>query len=221
MKVFYWNCNGGLFKKLDTILLFDADINIIVECSYSDIIKLKEQFNCLWHGDIKKGIGIFAKKEVNLKILDDWQYKPFRYFLPFSANGISIIAVWACSSYIEEMYLFQFFNFNQISKNTFFVGDFNSNKIWDKEHSFRNHSAVIENFWGKGLCSIYHLLSGEEQGKESVFTFFMYRHKDRCYHIDYLFACPDKIKDFFIGNFDDWSKYSDHVPLSFYIVSFS
>ena len=51
-------------------------------------------------------------------------------------------------------------------------------------------------------------------------TFFMYRHKDKPYHIDYCFVSTDlleKIRAVDIGEYDVWTKYSDHVPL---IVTF-
>jgi exonuclease III len=44
----------------------------------------------------------------------------------------------------------------------------------------------------------------------------MYRHKDKPYHIDYCFASKDlldKVSSVEIGDYDDWIKYSDHVPV--------
>jgi exodeoxyribonuclease-3 len=48
----------------------------------------------------------------------------------------------------------------------------------------------------------------------------MYRHKDKLYHIDYCFVSADleeRIQSVEIGDYDFWTKYSDHVPL---IVTF-
>ena len=44
----------------------------------------------------------------------------------------------------------------------------------------------------------------------------MYRHEDKSYHIDYCFISEDqvnKLKSVEVGEFDEWIKYSDHVPL--------
>jgi exonuclease III len=48
----------------------------------------------------------------------------------------------------------------------------------------------------------------------------MYRHKNKPYHIDYCFvsaAMAKRIKSVEVGDFDLWSKHSDHVPV---IVTF-
>jgi len=44
----------------------------------------------------------------------------------------------------------------------------------------------------------------------------MYRHKDKPYHIDYCFVSGDmieKLKSVEIGDFDYWTRFSDHVPV--------
>ena len=48
----------------------------------------------------------------------------------------------------------------------------------------------------------------------------MYRHKNKPYHIDYCFVSADlvaKLRSVEIGDYDFWTKYSDHVPV---IVTF-
>jgi len=50
---------------------------------------------------------------------------------------------------------------------------------------------------------------------------FMYRHKDKSYHIDYCFASADLIKKLIsveVGEHSNWSKHSDHTPL---IITFN
>ena len=42
---------------------------------------------------------------------------------------------------------------------------------------------------------------------------FLYRHKDKGYHIDYAFSSIDRVRQFEIDNSDDWLKISDHLPL--------
>ncbi|HET9824163.1 MAG TPA: hypothetical protein VFP87_02450, partial [Chitinophagaceae bacterium] len=56
----------------------------------------------------------------------------------------------------------------------------------------------------------------QEQGKERHPTLYMYRQKDKPYHIDYCFASKDligKLKSVEVGKFRSWCRYSDHVPV--------
>jgi len=72
----------------------------------------------------------------------------------------------------------------------------------------------------KKIYSTYHQFYGQEQGKEKHPTLFMYRHQDKPYHIDYCFASIDfmnKLNNVEVGTYEDWTKFSDHVPL---IVTF-
>jgi exonuclease III len=46
----------------------------------------------------------------------------------------------------------------------------------------------------------------------------MYKKRDRGYHIDYIFAHKDMINDildFWVGEYEKWIEYSDHMPLFF------
>jgi len=58
------------------------------------------------------------------------------------------------------------------------------------------------------------------QGKEKHNTLYMYRHRNKPYHIDYCFVSSDfsaKIKEVEVGTYEDWKDFSDHTPL---MVSF-
>jgi len=102
------------------------------------------------------------------------------------------------------------------NKMTLLAGDFNSNTIWDKKRSTRNHSDVVKRLEEKGVFSCYHFHHKQSQGKEMHPTYYLYRHRDKPYHIDYCFASADilkKIKSVEIGEYDHWSAYSDHVPV--------
>ena len=102
------------------------------------------------------------------------------------------------------------------NQRTILIGDFNSNTIWDKKYRDRNHSNVVRRLEEKGIFSAYHLHHAQKQGNEKHPTLFMYRHKDKSYHIDYCFISEDlvnKLKSVEVDEFDDWIKYSDHVPL--------
>jgi exodeoxyribonuclease-3 len=68
------------------------------------------------------------------------------------------------------------------------------------------------------IRSAYHEFFNEKFGKETRPTFFMHHSENKPYHIDYCFASSDfNIRNMEIGNFNEWIKKSDHVPL---IVNF-
>jgi exonuclease III len=97
------------------------------------------------------------------------------------------------------------------------IGDFNSNSIWDKKHREGNHSTVVAKLEAKKIFSAYHKFFRQTQGKEEHPTLFMYRHKEKPYHIDYCFASTDlieKLQNVEIGTYQEWTEHSDHKPLS-------
>ena len=91
----------------------------------------------------------------------------------------------------------------------------NSNAIWDQWDRWWNHSDVVEILKQKGIESIYHLLTGEEQGSEKTPTFWLQKNIEKPYHIDYFFLSKkfQKPKTFKIEERSDWIEFSDHVPL--------
>jgi endonuclease/exonuclease/phosphatase family metal-dependent hydrolase len=96
------------------------------------------------------------------------------------------------------------------------AGDLNSNQIWDPERSIGNHSAVVKFLEERGIVSVYHQYFGEDQGKESRPTAYLYGHLIRPFHIDYIFI-PEKwattLKSVEVGGFSNWSMHSDHCPV--------
>lgn len=53
-------------------------------------------------------------------------------------------------------------------------------------------------------------------GEEIHPSFYLYRHKDKPYHIDYCFASKefiDLIEEVEVGLYEDWNMFSDHKPL--------
>jgi exodeoxyribonuclease III len=102
------------------------------------------------------------------------------------------------------------------NKGTLLIGDFNSNTIWDRPRRAGNHSNVVRLLEDKGIFSAYHLHYKQAQGAEKHPTLYMYRHKDKPYHIDYCFVSADlaeKLSSVEIGTHRRWAKYSDHVPV--------
>ena len=121
-------------------------------------------------------------------------------------------------NYIGQVWkAIDFYNKILKSKKVILAGDFNSNVIWDKLKRKSNHTMVIEKLESLGIKSSYHSYSNEIPGKETLPTFFMYHHENKAYHIDYCFASKvltNSIKSVEIGTHLEWSKRSDHIPLS-------
>ena len=120
-------------------------------------------------------------------------------------------------SYIGQIYEAFVRNPRWFSDNQVVVaGDFNSNKIWDKERAVGNHSAVVEFLERHQVLSAYHRFFSEQQGDETRPTHYFWHRKERGFHIDYVFI-PEPwipaIKAIEVGEHADWSKFSDHVPV--------
>ncbi|SDC08705.1 Exonuclease III [Pelagirhabdus alkalitolerans] len=218
MKIVSWNCNGKFREKYKNIKRLNADIYVIQECENPELIGDKGYIefgsNCLWVGNNKnKGLGIFASKEILLEN-NHWETHYLRNFISAKVNrSFDLLAVWAGKPYIEEYCVYQSINFKNYNNEMVIIGDFNSNKIWDHEHAGRNHSMVVNKLKEINLYSAYHNVENEEQGEETLNTFYMYRHRDKGYHIDYAFLNAEKIKDFLILDKEEWLNYSDHLPI--------
>ncbi|MGO4819999.1 MULTISPECIES: endonuclease/exonuclease/phosphatase family protein [unclassified Flavobacterium] len=230
MKVITWNCSGALRNKFEELINFQADIYVIQECEDPAKSNHKGYIawakNHLWIGDNKnKGIGVFAKVEVEIIKLDWTNYykdHTVKHFLPCLINReFNLLAVWTHSNnsptfgYIGQLWKYLQLNKNKLNK-CIILGDLNSNKIWDNWDRWWNHSDVLKELNGIGIESFYHKYWDEEQGKESQPTFFLNRKIEKPYHIDYIFGSNEfssNVKSIEIGNKNKWLKLSDHLPL--------
>lgn len=218
MKIVSWNCNGKFRERFKQILKLDADIYVIQECEnpknyintdYNDFAK-----KYIWTDENKnRGLGIFVKDNINFN-KNNWQSYCLRNFISININKeFDLVGVWACDPYIEEYYIYQNININNYNDNTIIIGDFNSNKIWDNTHNKRNHTKVVNELKNKNLISAYHYIFKEEQGEEKQKTFYLYRHLDKGYHIDYCFIRKNRIKNYKILFSEKWLEFSDHMPV--------
>ena len=218
MKIVSWNCNGKFREKFQYIQYLDADIYIIQECEnpqkYPNTNYSFFAQNHIWIGENEnRGLGIFAKKDVKVTN-NEWSSFCLRHFLSVRINDeFDILGVWACKPYIEEFYVYQSINFDKFSPNMLIIGDFNSNAIWDKKQDIRTHMAVVDKLSTLGLVSVYHTINNEFHGTETQKTFFLYRHQDKGYYIDYAFSPISEIVNFQIADRDEWLKLSDHIPI--------
>ncbi|MCL2399537.1 MAG: hypothetical protein FWC91_07345, partial [Defluviitaleaceae bacterium] len=161
------------------------------------------------------GLGIFSKRSL-MEL--EWESHLLTHFIPVSVdNCFVLLGVWACDLYIDGYAIYQSINSSHFNKDMVIIGDFNSNARWDykgqRKQTGRSHSDVVNWLQSRGLISAYHNIYGIEQGKEIVFTFYLYRHKDKGSHIDYCFVSADKLVNFTILDAEAWLNYSDHIPI--------
>ena len=223
-------------KKAAFILTHKPDILIIVECEHPDkllyIVDTPKPADFLWFGkNLHKGLAIFSYGEYRFKVLENHNDR-FKMIIPIGVKGgsfdFNLLLVWAYNPDDEDgRYITQVWkaitHYDELltGNSTMIIGDFNSNTIWDyKKHRLGSHSSVVKQLADKGIFSTYHTHHKQIQGTEEHPTFYMYRHKDKPYHIDYCFVSTDmldKLQSVDIGEYDNWIKHSDHVPL---IVTF-
>jgi exodeoxyribonuclease III len=231
MRIITWNCNMAFRKKADIILTYKPDILIVPECEHPDkllfSIDTPKPADILWFGkNQNKGLAIFSYSNFRFTVLDNHN-QDLQMIIPIAVTGgqfdFNLFAIWANNptdrdgQYIEQVWKAVHHYKNLLTDTKpILVGDFNSNTIWDKKHRQSNHSNVVKLLEDKGIFSTYHLHRKQTQGTEEHPTLYMYRHKDKPYHIDYCFASKDlldKVSSVEIGDFDEWIKYSDHVPV--------
>lgn len=231
MKIITWNCNMAFRRKADFILKHKPDILIVPECEHPDKLLFPtdtpKPTDVLWFGkNQNKGLAIFSYSDYQFSVLDNHNLD-LKMIIPIAVKSekfsFTLLAVWANNptdrdgQYVEQVWK-AVHHYDSLLTNTktVLVGDFNSNKIWDKKHRISNHSNVVELLENKGIVSAYHLYHKQIQGTEEHPTLYMYRHKDKPYHIDYCFTSKDmaeKILSVEIGDYDFWINHSDHVPV--------
>lgn len=218
-------------KKAEFILKFNPDVLIIQECEHPEKLNFDYGIpipnDMFWFGNnLNKGLGIFSYNEFRIKAMRN-QNQELKWIIPIYINRnnekYNLFAIWANNpedkdgQYVEQVWK-GIHHYHKRIKNdrTILIGDFNSNTIWDRKRRAGNHSNVVKKLQEKGIQSCYHLHSDQIQGKEKDPTFYLYKHLDKPYHLDYCFASADltkKLKMVEIGSFENWMKHSDHVPV--------
>ena len=236
MKLIAWNCNMAFRNKSHALSAFKADIYVISECEHPDKIKFSSKRstpgNSVWIGDNKnKGLAVFAYGQYKLSL--HRSYNPdIKLIAPILLTGgaidFTLFAIWANNpadkdgTYVEQTWKAIHYYASLLKRqHVILAGDFNSNTIWDRKRRLSNHSNVVAHLQERGIESAYHLFHQQQQGKEKHPTQYMYRHKDKPYHLDYCFASKELLAGVDlvnIGSHKKWAPYSDHVPV---IVNFN
>ncbi len=222
-------------NKASYILSLQPDIVVIPECEHPDKLKFKPGTlppeDITWHGhNLNKGLGVFSYSHYRFQVVQEFNPE-FRTILPLLVTGgkfdFILFAVWANNpadrsyQYIGQVWkAINYYTLLLKNHKIIIAGDFNSNTIWDRPRRAGNHSDVVALLESKRILSTYHRFFNQHQGQEKHNTLFMYRHKDKPYHIDYCFASTELIEKITlveVGQHRRWNKLSDHTPL---IVTF-
>ena len=222
MKIITWNCNLNLIKKFEHIEKLRPDIVILQECE-----KLDQNYfpnsKYFWIGkNEKKGLGVLVFNS-SAKI-DQGFNQNLIYFLPINTDTINILGAWAYNHRASQRFgieyqgntssaLDYYETYLSYNDKVIFSGDLNNSVIWDKGNKENNFKNINSKLVSLNFKSVYHLTSKENFGKETKGTLFHTKNENKPYHIDYIYFKGVKLKNFNIGNYKDWIKYSDHVPL--------
>jgi len=236
MKIIAWNCNMVFRKKAPLLLREKPDIAIISECENpANLVfapRTKKPTDIAWFGDNPhKGLGIFSYGNYSFRV-HELHNPQFKTIVPIHVvsdhENFLLFAIWANNpgdknfQYVGQVWkALHFYSELLNEEQIILAGDFNSNTIWDKPKREGNHSTVVKFLEGRNIHSTYHKFYNQQQGKEKHNTLFMYRHKDKPYHIDYCFASASfmpQLKEVKIGSHRKWCRYSDHTPL---VVTFN
>lgn len=223
MKLVTWNCCRGAFEKKAPLLDgLQPDIAIFQEIAKP----VCEDANTLWFGENPKiGMAIQARPPYQITPFPQMENVP-NYVIPIAVTGpvnFLLFAVWTTDDkklkYVRglstAMDIYADVLRDQIP--TVFMGDFNSNALWDKLHpSHLNHTSMVERMERHGLVSAFHHHHTVAHGKEAEKTFYHHRKEEKPHHIDYCFV-PKTWAGFIaqvkVGTFEEWKADSDHRPL--------
>ncbi len=217
-------------KKFERIFALKPDLLFIQECEHPD--RLNETIDpslyneIHWYGDNPhKGLAVLNFTEFKLHFLKTHNPE-FRYILPYqleiNKSAIQLFHIWAmphendrAKSYVGQIWqAIQYYSYSE--EATILIGDFNSHVQWDKERKHGNHSDLVNYLADKSIVSAYHLQRNMQAGDEKEDTYFMYKKRDKGYHMDYCFLSTSLLQANFncrIGKYENWIELSDHLPI--------
>ncbi len=222
MRIISWNCNMAYAMKQADILALHPDLVLLQECSQKHIKESGAPFSHWIGKNPHKGLGVlgFGSHAFTLSSA----YTPiYPWFLPLRVEDehLNVLGVWAHVKEKQERYVrithqaIDYYRAFVTEGLCLAIGDFNSNTIWDASHAGNSHSALVKKLEQLQMRSVYHAQTLEQQGRETVSTFYLYRHPDKGYHLDYAFISCKLLEKttLTIPDPSRWLQRSDHLPL--------
>lgn len=217
-------------EKINHVLDFSADLLVIPECEAPDkwrnSLYMDKINQFLWFGDnANKGIGVLMLNSHFTLEIHPAYTEEFKYIIPLKVSGqeeFNLIAIWSqrtekqYTSYIGQIYKALKHYESLLNDNCMLVGDWNSNKIFDHLKRVGTHSEVVDLLNQYSIHSTYHTFYKEEHGEETLPTYYFRKEKERPFHLDFIFASKpllERLNKVEVGTYDNWIRYSDHVPI--------
>lgn len=214
----------GMHRKLDALLALRPDIAVLPECASPDVRAARPIYDAAtshaWNGSLAtKGLAVLTFGSFRLTSLPPGESS--KHAFPVQVDGpvqLHLLAMWTQHpDYVEGAHhaldvhgaLFE-------ERPVVVAGDLNSNSIFDRNRVL-NHTKLVERMRKLEMFSAYHARYGEQHGAESRPTFFLYRHRDKPFHFDYVFL-PERwrsaVRSVVLGRPAKWLAWSDHLPLT-------
>lgn len=226
MRVMTWNCAGGFHRKAPPLLAQSPDIAVIQEVLEKDTDALGLEYDAYWIGRPgSKGLLIAAKPQYALSITATTKAP---YLAEFAAStGCDTLfgtAVWSVPEGARNYLKTVCDGLDELGQRPptdgiqLMLGDFNASPVFDAKNTKINQfSHLQDRMKPRRLESLWHYHSRESLGQETTATFFLYRHQNKPYHLDYIFGCEaarTALTAIEIGKHADWcAEWSDHVPI--------
>lgn len=239
MRIVTWNANAharimlpasaqaAFARAQEAVNGFKPDITVFQEIPNPFTPNSSTQF---WHGPITaRGVAVCVQPPFMLTPC--FSTLPQSVF-PFRVEGpvsFTLLAVWSLpperspslQAYVREVIagIVQCREFLR-SGPAVIVGDFNSSGPEDAPAKAFTHGALVHMLRDEfNLISAYHQAHNVAHGGKVDPTFYLYRKKERSYHIDYCFVPMTwQINSVEVGSFEAWSTRSDHCPLCVDVV---
>ena len=225
MRIITWNCAGKFREKYSYIIEYKPDIFIIQECEYSvcDTISNSYGYKYLWYGDKidYKGLSLFFNPDYTIHVSKKFSFN-YKIIIPLVVEteiNFNIMPVWTLSepgrSYNIQLEEAIVYYSKYLEENySLIIGDFNAPFSAGNKYNFiKEINASLNKI---DIYSLYHEFYKFNIGHHKHSTFFSRRKKEHPNMLDYCYGSSffiDKIKDLHIGDYDNWIRLSDHMPI--------
>jgi hypothetical protein len=212
MRIATWNCaRGPLSEKRAALDTLRPDIVVLTEASRPS----ERDSDVLWFGDRHYGVAIYAREPYVVREVATSRVVPCMY--PVAVDGpipFTLFGVWTWPAPTYKAALFTALDAHQgVPGPRVVAGDFNGNVDFDKQRSRTKWAHCFDRLKADGLKSAYH--GDRPFGNELDATHFFQWNEHRPFHLDYCFVPQTwTIESVVVGSYAEWSKLSDHRPIS-------